>query len=97
MTILLTLILLIGGAVTFAPNKVDASNIYSSCTAFNHVYPKGVAKSANTKNKVINRKTGRVTYKPFSRGTKVSSTIYHKAMKNNPDLDRDKDGIACER
>lgn len=46
---------------------------------------------------MISRKTGKVTYKPFSSGTKVSSTIDHKAMKNNPDLDRDNDGIACER
>ncbi|MEK3796972.1 excalibur calcium-binding domain-containing protein [Peribacillus sp. FSL H8-0477] len=84
--------------VTTVPKQVDAaSGVYKNCTAFNKQYKKGVAKSANTKNKVISRKTKKITYKAVSKGTKVSSKIYKNAMKYNDDLDRDKDGIACER
>ncbi|MEC2056100.1 excalibur calcium-binding domain-containing protein [Peribacillus psychrosaccharolyticus] len=86
------------GIGTSVPIQADAaSGIYKNCTTFNKQYQKGVAKSANTKNKVISRKTNKVSYKALSKGTKISSQIYKKAMKNNNDLDRDKDGIACER
>lgn len=74
-----------------------ASRTYKNCTEFNKKYSKGVAKSAKTKNKVVSKKTKKVTYKPLSKGTKISSTIYKEAMKNNDDLDRDNDGIACEK
>ncbi|WP_260288659.1 excalibur calcium-binding domain-containing protein [Peribacillus aracenensis] len=74
-----------------------ASKTYKNCTEFNKKYSKGVAKSAKTKNKVVSKKTKKVTYKPLSKGTKISSTIYKEAMKNNDDLDRDNDGIACEK
>lgn len=92
------IILIASGIGTSVPNQADAaSGMYKNCTAFNKQYKKGGAKSANTKNKVISRKTKQVSYKAMSKGTKVSSKIYKKAMKNNNDLDRDKDGIACER
>ncbi|MFF2853487.1 MULTISPECIES: excalibur calcium-binding domain-containing protein [unclassified Peribacillus] len=74
-----------------------ASKTYKNCTEFNKKYSKGVAKSSKTKNKVVSKKTKKVTYKPLSKGTKISSTIYKEAMKNNDDLDRDNDGIACEK
>lgn len=74
-----------------------ASKTYKNCTEFNKKYSKGVAKSAKTKNKVVSKKTKKATYKPLSKGTKISSTIYKEAMKNNDDLDRDNDGIACEK
>ena len=93
-----TIILITSGIGTAVPNQADAaSGVYKNCTAFNKQYKKGVAKSANTKNKVISRKTKKVSYKAMSKGTKVSSKIYKKAMKVNDDLDRDNDGIACER
>ncbi|MFD0051473.1 excalibur calcium-binding domain-containing protein [Actinomycetes bacterium NPDC127524] len=86
------------GIVTIVPKQADATpSMYKSCKLFNSHYSKGVAKSAHTKNKVISRKTKRVSYKTMSKGTKVSLTIYKNAMKYNKDLDRDKDGIACER
>ncbi|MDM5309704.1 excalibur calcium-binding domain-containing protein [Peribacillus frigoritolerans] len=90
--------LITSGIGTLAPNQADAtSGIYKNCTTFNKKYTKGVAKSANTKNKVINRTTKKVSYKPLSKGTKISSKIYKDAIKKNEDLDRDNDGIACEK
>ena len=76
-----------------ATAKVNTKN----CTEFNKTYSKGVAKSSTTKNKVVDRKTKKVSYKPLSKGTKISSTIYKDSIKKNADLDRDKDGIACEK
>lgn len=92
------IILIASGIGTSVPNQADAaSGIYKNCAAFNKQYNKGVAKSSKTKNKVINQKTKKASYKALSKGTKISSTIYKKAIKNNKDLDRDKDGIACEK
>ncbi|WP_353853797.1 excalibur calcium-binding domain-containing protein [Bacillus sp. Bos-x628] len=56
---------------------------YKNCKALNKVYKGGVAKSKNTRNK-----GGKTKYKPY-----VSKALYEK----NKRLDRDKDGIACER
>lgn len=90
--------LIIGGMATYAPSQTDAaSGIYKNCTTFNKTYSKGVAKSSTTKNRVVNKKTNKVTYKPLSKGTKISAKIYKEAMKKNSDLDRDTDGIACEK
>ncbi len=75
-------------------DNVQASNIYSSCKAFNNKYPHGVRVSSKTKNKVEKR-NGTVVYQYSS--AKVSKKIYKLAMKKNPKLDRDKDNIACER
>ncbi|MGE7662998.1 excalibur calcium-binding domain-containing protein [Peribacillus sp. NPDC097197] len=87
-----------GGVATVTPSLADAtSDIYKNCTAFNKTYSKGVAKSSSTKNKVVNKKTKKVTYKALSKGTKISATIYKNAIKKNSDLDRDTDGIACEK
>ncbi|WP_427847105.1 excalibur calcium-binding domain-containing protein [Bacillus pumilus] len=63
----------------------DAKTVksYKNCKALNKVYKGGVAKSKNTKNK-----GGKTKYKPY-----VSKALYQK----NKRLDRDKDGIACER
>lgn len=79
---------------TTSSNEVEAASVYSSCKSFNKKYPSGVRKSANTKNKVQKR-NGSVTYQ-VSRAT-VSAKVYNAAIKNNSDLDRDKDGIACEK
>ncbi|WP_285766940.1 excalibur calcium-binding domain-containing protein [Peribacillus sp. SI8-4] len=87
-----------GGIATADEAKAATkTNLYKNCTVFNKTYSKGVAKSAKTKNKVVDRKTKKVSYKPLSKGTKISLEIYNKAMKNNDDLDRDNDGIACEK
>ncbi|CUB21017.1 Excalibur calcium-binding domain protein [Bacillus safensis] len=65
-------------------HTADAKTVkYKNCKALNKVYKGGVAKSKNTKNK-----GGKTKYKPY-----VSKALYQKNMR----LDRDKDGIACER
>ncbi|NNU82873.1 excalibur calcium-binding domain-containing protein [Geobacillus sp. BMUD] len=56
---------------------------YPNCAALNKDYPGGVARSASVKNK-----GGKTRYKPY-----VSKALYDA----NKRLDRDKDGIACER
>ena len=64
--------------------SVDAAVVkYKNCTELNKVYAGGVAKDAKVKNK-----GGKTKYKPH-----VSAEIYHAHTK----MDRDKDGIACER
>lgn len=82
-------------STTSAPVKeAEAANIYTNCKTFNKSYPAGVRKAASIKNKVTSR-SGKVTYR--STNAKVSASIYSKAMKYNSKLDRDKDGIACEK
>lgn len=56
---------------------------FKNCTELNKKYPGGVAKSAKVQNV-----GGKTKFKPF-----VSAEIY----KLQTNMDRDKDGIACER
>ncbi|MDN4609234.1 excalibur calcium-binding domain-containing protein [Sporosarcina highlanderae] len=56
---------------------------FKNCTELNKTYPGGVAKDAKVRNV-----GGKTKYKPF-----VSAEIYKLHTK----MDRDKDGIACER
>lgn len=60
---------------------------FKNCTALNKVYPHGVGKS-NAKDKT---KGKRVT------NFKHSTSLYNKIIGYRKGLDRDKDGIACER
>ncbi|MFT4295673.1 MAG: excalibur calcium-binding domain-containing protein [Micropruina sp.] len=62
--------------------------LYKNCTALNKKYKHGVGR-ANAKDKVSRGKP----VKNFTKSTK----IYNEAMKYNRGLDRDKDGIACEK
>jgi hypothetical protein len=60
---------------------------WDNCTGANERYPHGV---------------GRVGARDKTKGTPVtnfrrSNKIYRAAMRVNEDLDRDKDGIACEK
>ena len=61
----------------------SAAKKYANCTALNKDYPGGVSKSSSTKNK-----GGKTKKMP-----KVSASIYAA----NSKMDRDKDGIACEK
>jgi hypothetical protein len=64
---------------------------FKNCTALNKTYPGGVAKNSkvhNTKTVAGHKVRAKSTHKP-----KVSASLY----KANSGLDRDKDGIACER
>jgi hypothetical protein len=75
-------------AVGSAPADA-ASSTYKSCTNLNKKYAHGVGKSG-AKDKVSG------SSKPVTTFTK-STKIYKAAMKKNKGLDRDKDGIACEK
>jgi len=73
----------IAGATALAsPVKIDAE-VYANCAALNAVYPHGVGRPG-----AVDHTSGR----PVT-GFAPLSAIYAA----NPDLDRDKDGIACER
>ena len=56
---------------------------YANCTALNKDFPGGVAKSSKVKNK-----GGKTKKSP-----KVSAALYNANIK----MDRDKDGISCEK
>ena len=60
---------------------------YKNCTAFNKKYPHGVGKLK------AKDKTSGDPVTTFKRSTK----IYNLAASYNKGLDRDKDGIACEK
>lgn len=75
-------------------NEASAKlNTYSNCREYVKKYPKGVRKSKSTKDRRENAKG--VYY--IKSNAKVSSKIYKTTMKKNKDLDRDRDGIACEK
>ena len=86
------LLALSGGAVaSAAPTSTPAAAKFSSCKALNAKHAGGVAKSAKAKNtKTVKGKkvAASSTYSP-----KVSASLY----KTYKGLDRDGDGIACER
>ena len=66
-----------------------ATTTYKNCSALNNVYKHGVKKSSGTKDVV--RSNGKIVKKSSS--AKTSSGLYAA----NKKLDRDKDGIACEK
>jgi|GEM_PF-791523 Excalibur calcium-binding domain. len=62
---------------------------FANCTALHKVYPHGVGKS-NARDKV------RGKTKPVTNFTR-STSLYKKIVGYKHDLDRDKDGVACEK
>jgi hypothetical protein len=64
-----------------------ANNRWDNCTAYNKVYPHGVGR---------NHARDNTTGTPVTT-FKHSTKLYNMAMAHNGGLDRDKDGIACER
>jgi hypothetical protein len=60
---------------------------FKNCTALNKVYAHGVGKSG------ARDRTSGTPVTDF----KVSTSLYKKIIKFRKSLDRDKDGIACER
>lgn len=83
---LLLSISLLSGSVGLA--QVDAApkvtlKTYKNCTEINKVYPGGIARASNVKNK-----GGATKHKPY-----VNLKLYDLNKKS----DRDKDLIACER
>jgi hypothetical protein len=97
-----TPVVLLVAALSFAVAGVAApasaapkAASYRNCTALNKVYPHGVGKSG-AKDHVSGKS------KPVT-NFKVSTTIYnlnngpHKKNGKEYDLDRDNDGVACEK
>jgi hypothetical protein len=84
--------LVAAGAVAFGVAPVAAATAavpspWKNCTQVNKKYPHGVGKAG------ARDKTSGVPVTNFRRSTR----LYNTAMKNNRGLDRDKDGIACEK
>lgn len=75
--------------VLSTPGIADASatGIYKNCTAFHTKYKHGVGRSG------AHDHTSGTPVTNFYHSTKV----YNTAMKKHADLDRDRDGIACEK
>lgn len=75
-------------AVSSAPAEA-ASHKYKNCTALQKKFSHGVGKSG-AKDKVTGSSKPVTTFKK-------STKIYKAAIKHNKGLDRDKDGVACEK
>lgn len=69
--------------------KAEAPSLYKNCTNFNKKYPHGVGKL----HAVDRRRNGAPRVTTFKRSTRS----YRDAMYWNRGLDRDKDGVACEK
>ena len=94
-TIVLALAATLIGAGTIAPTTAEAATKPAwtkSCTALNKKYPHGVGKA-----KAVDRDSKGKAIKKGVKNFKKSDAIYAQAMKYNKGLDRDKDGIACEK
>ncbi len=76
-----------GTAVHLVPAKKPTVKTFANCTALNKVHKGGVAKAGVKYNKVSGKN------KPF----KVKPTFSTALYKANSKMDRDKDGIACEK
>jgi hypothetical protein len=72
-------------SVSAAPTQAHTTGIHDNCTNFNERFPHGVGRVG------ARDRGGNVT--SFKRSTK----IYNTAERHNSDLDRDNDGIACEK
>jgi len=74
-------------ALGATPAEAGATGIYKNCTKLNHKYPHGVGKAR------AHDQTSGTPVRNFKHSTK----LYKTAMNHNKGLDRDKDGIACEK
>jgi hypothetical protein len=74
-------------ATTAAPATAAVPAKWKNCTVVNQTYKHGVGK-AKAKDK-----TSGIPVTTF----KHSDSLYNQAIKANKGLDRDKDGIACEK
>lgn len=82
----------LGGLASAPADAASKPSWTKNCTALNKKYPHGVGK-AKAKDR---DSAGRSVRKPVTNFTK-SDKLYKTAIKWNKGLDRDKDGIACEK
>jgi hypothetical protein len=80
-------VIALGGGPAAAAAQPSAP--WKNCTEVHKRYPHGVGK-ANARDRTKSHSSEPVT------SFKRSTSLYNTAMKYNRDLDRDKDGIACE-
>jgi hypothetical protein len=86
-----TLALTVGGVAGTATSASAAPKAYANCTAVNKVYSGGIAKKSVTKNKVTSG--GTTSYRALTGTVKKDDALYNA----NKKMDRDADGIACEK
>lgn len=77
--------------VTVPAEAATAVKHYKNCTAVHKAYSGGIAKKGVTTNTV--RSHGKTTHRALQGHVKHSTPLYTANRK----LDRDKDGIACEK
>jgi excalibur calcium-binding domain-containing protein len=85
-------VLIVIFVVTFALTVASAADakippVYKNCTSLNKKYPHGVGRTN------AHDKTSGTPVTAFVR----SNRVYRLAMSYNRGLDRDKDGVACEK
>jgi Excalibur calcium-binding domain len=84
---LVAVALVLAAALPAVQATAAVPRIYKNCTALNKKYPHGLGR-ANARDK-----TSGTPVTTFKRSTR----LYKIAMSYNKGLDRDKDGIACEK
>jgi hypothetical protein len=77
----------LGGGAPLSGGRDLTPRLYKNCTNFNNRYPHGVGR------RTARDKTSGTPVTSFTRST----VLYNRAMRYNRDLDRDRDGIACEQ
>ena len=77
----------VGGAAALSV-ETEIAPAWKNCARVNATFPHGVGRVG-----ARDRTTGAPPVTAFKR----SSELYATAMSNNRGLDRDKDGVACER
>ncbi len=70
-------------------SAADATK-YKNCSALNKAYPGGISKAGATD---MSKKNGKLVPAKPKKSPVVDDAVYAK----NKSLDRDKDGIACEK
>jgi Excalibur calcium-binding domain len=86
-SVVIGLVLLAAAASTALAGSAVTPALYKNCTNLNKKYPHGLGKLGARDH------TSGTPVTTFKRSTK----LYELAMSYNRGLDRDKDGIACER
>lgn len=79
---------IIGGSAQPATAALAVTAPWNNCTQVHTRYPHGVAR-AGARDRVRGSTAPVTTFKR-------STYLYNLAMRNNRDLDRDRDGVACE-
>ena len=75
------------GAAAAGASQTKVPAKWKNCTAVNRRYAHGVGRNH------AHDRTSRVPVTNFKRST----ALYNTAMRDNKSLDRDRDGIACEK